>query len=151
VDASIGEMDIPAVQPGQNAIISVNAVPGTTINGMVSSIAIVPNAQSAAVRTSAYAVKVNFTVPQWLSVKAGMNAGVDIVTNEIKNVLLLPNAAIKKDNLGKNYVKIMNGQQIVRKSVVTGLSNNVQTEIVSGLNDGDKVIIDNPAGKWSLQ
>ena len=151
VDINIDEMDVPSVQAGQRAIISIDALPGTTLNGIVTSIATVPNAQAATTGATVYVAKVRFTIPQGLAIKVGMNASVDIVTNEHKNVLLLPNYAIKKDNQGKSYVETMNNQQIVTKPVVIGLSNSTQTEIVSGLNEGDKVMTGITAGKWSLQ
>jgi len=151
VDINIDEMDVPSVQAGQRAIISIDALPGTTLNGTVISVATVPNAQAAATGATIYVAKVNFTIPQGLAIKVGMNVRVDIVTNEHKNVLLLPNNAIKKDNQGKSYVEIMNDQQVVTKPVVIGLSNSTQTEIVSGLNEGDKVMTGITAGKWSLQ
>jgi RND family efflux transporter MFP subunit len=151
VDINIDEMDVPSVQAGQRAIISIDALPGTTLNGTVTSVATVPNAQAAATGATIYVAKVNFTVPQGLAIKVGMNVRVAIVTNEHKNVLLLPNDAIKKDDQGKSYVEIMNDQQVVTKPVVIGLSNSTQTEIVSGLNEGDKVITGITAGEWSLQ
>jgi RND family efflux transporter MFP subunit len=151
VDINIDEMDVPSVEAGQRAIINIDALPGTTLNGTVTSVATAPNAQAAATGATIYVAKVNFTIPQGLAIKVGMNVRVDIVTNEHKNVLLLPNDAIKKDNQGKSYVEIMNDQQAVTKPVVIGLSDSTQTEIVSGLNEGDKVITVITAGKWSLQ
>ena len=151
IDVSIDEIDIPSVQVGQKAVITVDALPGIRLDGTVASIATIPNAQAAAAGATAYVVKARFTIPQGIVVKAGMNASVDVVTNEHKNALLLPNDAIKKDNDGNSYVEIMNSQQIVTKPVVIGLSNSTETEIVSGLGLGDKVAIETTAGRWSLQ
>jgi RND family efflux transporter MFP subunit len=151
VDINIDEMDVPSVQAGERAIINIDALPGTTLNGTVTSVATAPNAQAVATGATIYVAKVNFTIPQGLATKVGMNVRVDIVTNEHKNVLLLPNDAIKKDNQGKSYVEIMNNRQVITKPVVIGLSNSTQTEIVSGLNEGDNVMTGITAGKWSLQ
>ena len=86
-----------------------------------------------------------------MAVKIGMNTSVDIVTSEHKNTLLLPNQAIKKDNLGKNYVEVMNVQQVKMQPVVLGLQDDTRTEIVAGLKEGDKVVTNAIPGKWSLQ
>jgi len=151
VDINIDEMDAPSVEAGQRVIINIDALPGTTLNGTVTSVGTVPNAQAAATGATIYITKVNFAIPQGLAIKVGMNARVDIVTNELKNVLLLPNDAIKKDNQGKSYVEIMDNRQVITRPVVIGLSNSTQTEIVSGLNEGDNVITGISAGRWSLQ
>jgi RND family efflux transporter MFP subunit len=151
VDINIDEMDVPSVEAGQRAIINIDALPGTTLNGAVTSVGTAPDARAAAAGATIYVTKVNFAIPQGLAIKVGMNARVDIVTNEHKNVLLLPNDAIKKDEQGKSYVEIMSNRQVITKPVVIGLSNSTQTEIVSGLNEGDSVISGISAGRWSLQ
>jgi len=48
-------------------------------------------------------------------------------------------------------VEVINNQTIVDQPIAIGLSNSIQTEILSGLKEGDKVVVDNPAGKWSQQ
>lgn len=148
VDANIDELDVPAVQTGQTANISIDALPGAALQGTVSSISVIPNAQTAAAGAIAYVVKVAFSVPEGLAVKAGMNASVNIITQEHKNVLLLPGDAIKQDNQGKTYVQVMNNQNITNQPVVIGIRDSTHTEIVSGLKEGDKVLT---GITWSLQ
>ena len=105
MDANIDELDIPAVQTGQRVLISVDALPGTVVDGKVISVSTVPNPQLAAAGGTLYVVKISFTVPPGAAIKSGMNTSVNIVTNERKNVLLLPNQAVKKDSQGKYYVQ----------------------------------------------
>jgi HlyD family secretion protein len=146
VDVNVDEMDIVNVHTGQKAVIMVDALPGTKLDGQVDTIATLPNAQAAAAGATAYIAKVDFTVPRGTVIKAGMNASVDIITSEYKNVLLLSSQALKKDNQGKFYVETPNNKQ---QPVVTGAGNDSLTQIVSGLNDGDTVMAVQ-AGKWSL-
>ncbi len=148
VSANIDELDSPAIQVDQDAIININALTGTTLEGKVSAIATMPNAQAAASGTTVYVVKVAFDVPQGLAVKTGMNASVNIVSLVRKNVLLLPNDTIKQDNQGNSYVQIMKNQNITKQPVVIGARQGSQTEIISGLNEGDKVV---SGIAWSLQ
>jgi HlyD family secretion protein len=148
VAVNINELDSPAVQVGQNAIISLDAFPGTTLQGKVSAISVIPNAQAAAAGTTVYVAKVAFSVPQGLAVKTGMNASVNIISQVRKNVLLLPGEAIKQDRQGKTYVQVMNNQNITNQPVVTGAREGTNTEIVSGLKEGDKVVT---GVAWSLQ
>ncbi len=148
VAVNVDELDSPSVQVGQNASIRIDALPGTTLPGTVTSISAGPNAQAAALGTTVYVAKVAFNVPQGLAVKTGMNANVDIISQVRKNVLLLPGAAIKQDGQGKTYVQIMNNQTITNQPVVTGARAGTNIEIVSGLKEGDKVVT---GVAWSLQ
>jgi HlyD family secretion protein len=151
VDANIDEMDVPTVKIGQNADISIDALPGVLIKGKVTSIAMIPNTQVAASGLTAYLAKVNFTVSPEQGIKPGMNATVNVVTNEKKNVVLLPIQAVKKDSQGKSYVEVPNGDKTETRTVTIGISSGSQVEIVSGIQAGDKVVTSETAGKWSLQ
>jgi RND family efflux transporter MFP subunit len=147
VDASIDEMDVPAVQVGQTANISLDALQGVALQGTVSSISVIPNAQAAAAGSTVYIVKVALKVPDNLTVRIGMNAAVNVFTQTHKNVLLLPAEAIKQDVAGNTYVQVMNNQTITNQPVVVGASQGTSTEIVSGIKEGDKVVT---GTTWSL-
>ncbi len=151
ISLNLDETDVQSVQVNQKAIISIDAVPSTQLEGKVNFVSAIPDPQLVGTGVISYEVKVSFVIPSSLAIKTGMSASVDILTTEHKNVLLLPNDAVKKDNQGKSYVEILNNRQVVTKPVITGLSNSIQTEIVSGLNEGDKVMGGTTAGKWSLQ
>jgi HlyD family secretion protein len=151
VDANIDEMDIPTVQAGQSAAISIDAFPETTLPGKVAMIIPVPNAQAAVAGATVYVTKVNFSVPAGMAVKIGMNANVTINTNERKNVLAVPSQAIKRDSQGKSFVEVLNGDKVELRYVTIGASSGANTEIVSGLNEGEKIVTNATVGKWSLQ
>jgi HlyD family secretion protein len=150
-DIYIDETDISSIQAGRKALVSVDGFPGTTLEGKIFWISSLPSPQAALIGATAYTAKVSFTAPQGLAIKAGMNASADIITGERKNVLLLPNEVIKTDNQGKNYVETLNGDKMATQPVVIGMSDKFQTEVVSGLNEGDKVIAPVAAGRWSSQ
>jgi hypothetical protein len=58
----------------------------------------------------------------------------------VKNeAILVPNGAISNRN-GDNIVKIMKDNKISEINVETGISNETQTEIISGINEGDSVV-----------
>ncbi len=148
VAVNVDELDSPSVQVGQNTSIRIDALPGTTLPGTVTSVAAIPNAQAAALGTTVYVAKIAFSVPQGLAVKTGMNANIDIISQVRKNVLMLPGAAVKRDSQGKTYVQVMNNQTITNQPVVTGARAGTNVEIISGLREGDKVI---SGIAWSLQ
>jgi multidrug efflux pump subunit AcrA (membrane-fusion protein) len=74
-----------------------------------------------------------------------MSATADIIINERSGVLLVPSRAIGQDNLGNPVVKVMVGEQIEERAVVVGITDGSQTEIVSGLDEGDTVVIEKKA------
>lgn len=138
LNIDVDEIDVPSIKLNQKAIISLDALPDDKMDGKVTYISLVPGIQSSVV---VYQTKVAFTVPPTIELRIGMSATADIVTSEHKNVLIVPSLAIKLDNQNKPYVDIIVNQNIEQKSVVTGVSDGIQIEIVSGLNEGDTVVI----------
>ena len=84
-----------------------------------------------------------------------MSLSANIITDTKENILIVPNTAIKQQKRG-SYVEMFdaplsNPPQGVQGSVsstpprqqpiTTGISNNFSTEIISGLNEGDKIVI----------
>ena len=87
-----------------------------------------------------YEVKVGFTGAPPAEAKSGMSVSVDIVTQEKKNVVLVPNKSIKRNSHGQAVVNVVVNQKIEERPVILGLTDGTQTEIVSGLNTGDMII-----------
>lgn len=137
--ADVDEIDIPDVQEGQRIIIEVDALPDVQFEGEVTFISPLPKVESGLVR---YSVTVRFDVPEGSKLRAGMSATADIVIDERHDVLLVPNRAITLDNSGNSTVKVMVNEQIQERQVVTGISDSFNTEIASGLADGDVVVIE---------
>ncbi|HDQ22936.1 MAG TPA: efflux RND transporter periplasmic adaptor subunit [Candidatus Uhrbacteria bacterium] len=74
-------------------------------------------------------------------IKSGMTANVDIITAEKEDVLFVPRRAVKEDLDGLRYVEILKNGQAERANVSIGLRGDEGTEILSGLNEGQEVII----------
>ena len=75
-------------------------------------------------------------------IKSGMTADIDIITMELKNVIVIPYRAIIFRNGSGKFVKLLKeGNQVEEVSVETGLIGNGNLiEIKTGINVGDKVI-----------
>lgn len=131
------EMDMPGVRLDQEAIISIDAIPDITFRGEVISIYPVPTKVSGIVN---YNVRIALDVPENSDLKIGMSASADIIISERSNVLLVPSQAIKKDSQGNQVVRVMVDEKIQEKPVATGISNGLETEIVSGLSEGEIVV-----------
>ena len=87
---------------------------------------------------------VRITLPENdLGLKPLMTAAVGIVVEEKADVLLVPNRAIRRDKEGK-YVEILRDNMPARVSIETGLTSEEHTEVLSGLEEGQEVIIAKP-------
>jgi RND family efflux transporter MFP subunit len=133
----LDEIDIPGVALDQRAIISVDALPELQLEGRVTHISPLPTVEAG---VTLYKVKIGFDVPQGSGLKVGMSATADIIINERSGVLLVPNRAIKQDSQGNPVVWVMVGEQTEPRSVVVGISDGLQTEIVQGLSGGETVV-----------
>ena len=135
--AEVDEIDIAVVEPGQGAIIEVDALPALQLDAEVVSISLLPKVEEGVVL---YEVKIGFDFPTDLELKVGMSATADIIINERSNVLLVPNRAIEQDSEGNPVVKVMVNEEIEERPVVIGISDGFDTEIIDGLNEGEVVV-----------
>ncbi len=75
------------------------------------------------------------------TLRIGMTTENNIKIADAKDVLLVSNMAIQKRD-GKSFVNVLNDKnQSEQREVETGVQNDFQTEIKSGLNEGEKVIV----------
>jgi len=137
LNVEVDEIDIPGVKPGQRAIIEVDALTDLQLEGKVTFIYPLPTVEAGVVL---YSVTIDFDVPEGSEVKVGMSAEADIVIKERSNVLLVPDRAIRQDSQGNPMVEVMVDEEIEERSVVIGINDGYETEIVSGLQDGDVVV-----------
>ncbi|MDY6893662.1 MAG: hypothetical protein SVO26_08145, partial [Chloroflexota bacterium] len=73
--------------------------------------------------------------------KDGMSATAEIVTDRRENVLLIPNRAMQ-GTLAQPWVEVVTDEgKPERRDITVGLSNGIDTEVLSGLKEGEKVVI----------
>ena len=93
---------------------------------------------------------VNFTITVELTdadslVKPGMTAGVNIVVEELRDVLLVPNRAVRLVD-GERVVYILENGQPMKKSIRLGSSSDTQSIVAGGdVTEGDLIILNPPA------
>jgi macrolide-specific efflux system membrane fusion protein len=87
---------------------------------------------------------VGYPVPITLSdaggVRPGMTATAQIVTDQHDDVVLVANKAVTRSGSSK-VVQVVTANGTESRAVQTGLSNDQNTEITSGLSDGDTVVV----------
>ncbi|EGR0747607.1 efflux transporter periplasmic adaptor subunit [Vibrio parahaemolyticus] len=76
--------------------------------------------------------------------RIGMTAQVSIVLEQSENTLIVPSQVLQKSGGKGNYtVPVLEQGQVVQKPVTVGINNKVNAEILSGLKEGDQVVLGN--------
>ena len=134
ISADIDEIDVANVQIGQSVDIRLDAFPGEKLSGTV--IRLFP-AASTQRGTTTYGAIIDLA-PNGLKIRPGMGASLKIQTLEKKSVLLVPNRALK--NVGtRKAIHVLGPGAPGDVIVETGSTDGNETEIVSGLSEGDQV------------
>jgi HlyD family secretion protein len=141
VDVKVSEVDINSVSIDQPVTLTFDAILGKEYHGEV-----VEVAQAGTVEQGV----VNFTVTVELvdadsQVKPGMTAAVNIVVQEIKDALLVPNRAVRLQD-GKHVIYVLQNGLPVKKEIVLGSSSDTMSVVASGdVKEGDAIILNPPA------
>ena len=140
VKGKVDESDIAKVYLGQAARIKVQSFPGRTFAGTVTKIAPL-GVEKDNVTTFEVQISIDNAGGE---LKANMTANAEIVLEEHKNVLTVPEQAVlyDKDRNASVWVPDAHGKDGHRVvSVKVGLSNGSRIEVLSGLHAGDKVVL----------
>jgi HlyD family secretion protein len=135
-EITLNEVDVAKVKVGQKAVLTFDAIDGLTISGAVAEVDSIGTASQGVV---SYGVKIIFDT-QDARIKSGMSVSAVIITDVKTDVIMVPSSAVKSDDSG-DYVQIFDSSNQVKDvSITTGLSDDLNTEVMSGLVEGDKII-----------
>ena len=137
---NVEESRIGQLALNQNAALRVAAYPGQDFPAVLTSIAPVASKD-----THTFPVKVTPLDEKGL-LRSGMYADVAVLAQEKKGALLAPRAAVTQVNK-QDTVYVLQGDAVEQRSVTTGLSDSDHIEILSGVAEGDQVVI---AGQANL-
>ncbi len=142
VDMQISEMDINKIQPGQDALLTFDAVFAKEYHGRVTDVAMVGDRQG---RTVTYKVTVELIDPDE-DVKPGMTANVEIFTKTLDDVLLIPNRAVRISGKDTIVYLLRPDGNLVKTVVKLGASSNTASELLEGdIREGDLIVLNPPA------
>lgn len=133
---NMAEVDVSKIKVGQPAQITLDALPNVTLTGEVSLVS-PAGVQTQGVVNYPVTVAVKDPTPD---VKTGMTANVTIITDERDNVLMIPNRAVRTVGRQKMATVLFEGNEI-QVPIVVGLSGDAYTEVISGLKEGDVVVV----------
>ncbi len=148
VNAQVDESDIGKIRRGQKARIRLDSYPDQPVDGKVFDILYEGKNVSNVIT---YGVKIRpDKVPPFF--RSQMTANVSFLIRRKEDALLVPAAAVKDGPGGKRVVTIPaagKGERPEQREVKTGIETDDQIEILSGLSEGDKVLI--AAGRYVAQ
>lgn len=139
VRTKVDEQDIINMRIGQRAVVTGEDFPGKALRGHIVSIS--PVAQrsddpSSTARQIITTIRLDGTVPY---LRDGMTVDVDIITSDVRNVIVVPSDAIIAEN-GKKYIYVVKNGVAKKTAVRTGLSNDTQTVVTRGLSIRDTIV-----------
>jgi len=140
VKGKVDESDIGKVYLGQPARIKVESFKDKTFNGKVTKISPMGVEKD---NVTTFEVRVSINNPGG-ELKAEMTANAEIILEEHKNVLQIPEGAIIYDKDKKASVDIPDPKAkdgMKKMAVNIGISNGAKTEVLSGLKEGDQVVL----------
>ncbi|MBA3066200.1 efflux RND transporter periplasmic adaptor subunit [bacterium] len=138
IEAQVDETDIGKLKIGQIAEILLDAYPSDMVRGNIEHIAYESEVIN---NVTVYRVKIAPAGGLAL-LRSGMSANIDIKLEEKNDILILSAAAVKKYGT-KEFVSIKNDAgEIKRRNITTGISDGVNVEIVSGLEEGELVTME---------
>ncbi len=132
----IDELDIAMVEVGQNVTVTLDALPDQELQGKVSFVSPVGTVMFGVV---SYETVITLEDPAE-ELRDGMSANADIIIERRQDVLLIPNRAIRGTR-DEPVARVYIDEQVEERSVVLGLSDGIDTEVVSGLEEGEKVVL----------
>jgi macrolide-specific efflux system membrane fusion protein len=138
VKANVDEVDIGKVKVGQKAIVGLDAYPEIEVEGTVDHIS-----YESTLINNVTIYEVDILPEEMPEVfRSGMSANVDIIKESKDNILIIPLEAVKQNEEGNFvYINQGNSKKPVERKVKLGISDGENTEIISGIDKNDKILI----------
>lgn len=162
IKAQISEADITRISPGQKAYFTIFSDPDKRYDATLRTIELAPESvmkddslagtsSASGSGTSNASVYYNalLDVPNPENrLRIAMTAQVSLLLGEAKHTLLVPIQAVHKIDGKEQQVQVLTqDQRLETRKVTTGITNNVDIQILSGLKAGETVVLSQPAAK----
>jgi len=137
ISAPIDEVDAPAVQAGMPAVVTMDAFPKRRFSGFVRRVA--PYVLDVEKQARTVEIEAQISDPDQSILLPGYSADVEVILSVRKKVLNVPTQAV----LENHRVFVLNEAKgiIEERGIETGVTNWERTEILSGLKEGELVVL----------
>lgn len=137
VEIVVSQSDINSIEKDQIVTLEVPALKDEKIPGKVGYVNLKPNSEG---NSTTYKVIVDIEVKDY-GLLEGMTTNAQFILKEVKDALILSNKAIKLKD-GNQVVNVKNEDGTLREVIIkTGFSDGRNSEILSGLKEGDTVVV----------
>ena len=144
IKVSIPEASISKVEIGQEVLITIEGFPNETYNGIVETIALLPDTSRSWMNPELkfYDCKLKLLNPP-KGIRPGNSCNAEVILKEFDNVIYIPDQCVQIfDNQSIVFILTKSGTE--KRIVDTGLSNKIMVVIKSGLQVGEKVLLAPP-------
>lgn len=141
LDVQVSEVDINSVSMRQPATLSFDAILGKEYHGEVVQVGQAGDTVQGVV---SFTVTIELTDADEL-VKPGMTAAVNIVVEEVKDVLLIPNRAVRLVDANRVVYVLVDGQPVQVKVRLGASSDTMSVVVVGAIKEGDLIILNPPS------
>jgi len=143
VDAKIHETNVDKIAIGQKARVVVDAMPDNVFYGQVTKISPLPDQAGFMSNPDLKIYSTDVLLQGGEMLRPGMSAKVEIIIAQLKDVLAVPVQCVSNRGCKKYcYVHTLRGNEA--REVQTGPYNDKFVQIVSGLNEGESVLLNPP-------
>lgn len=136
VEVSISEVDCQRVEVGQEVEIELDILQEQIFSGKVVEVAEYARSEGGVV-TVPVTLRMDEVSPHF---KPGFSATAEIIVDSVEDALIVPVTAISESKQG-NMVLKAEGNQATPTPVKTGISDGFYREIVEGLQEGDRIVV----------
>ena len=142
---NVSELNISQVKAGQEVEITAEALPGQTFRGVVDQVSI-----NGTTTNGFTTYPVTIVLTQFGELNPGMNVSADIIISRKENALCVPVSAVNSDGtvlvagagaLSQDGTDVVDFSKVERRSVTLGNGNKQYVEILSGLEEGEQVLV----------
>lgn len=139
-DINVTEVDINRIKVGQEATLTFDAIQEKTYNARVTDVSSVGTSIQGVVN---FLVTVEILEPDEM-VRPGMTTAVNIVVNQMDDILVIPNRAVRLVD-GNRAVYVLKNNMPTPVNITIGASSDTNSELLSGdLKEGDLIILNPP-------
>ncbi|MFQ5525667.1 MAG: efflux RND transporter periplasmic adaptor subunit [Thermoanaerobaculia bacterium] len=138
---TVDEIDVGKLDLGVTARLKIGALPGVEVTGRLARIAPQAREEEGA---RLFDIEIEIDPTDGVTLRAGYSANADLIIREKEDILLIPERLVTFEDEGlKTFVEIPGEgpeAEPQRVQIETGLSDGLNIEVVSGLEEGDEVV-----------
>ncbi len=134
---TVDEIDVGRLEEGMPATIKVGALPEARVEGTVEKISLKGQEEDNA---TVFPLEIAVTSTEGVTLRAGYSASADIIIEKRENVLTIPERLLTSEDGVTRVTVQLAGEAAERREIETGLSDGIDIEVVSGLQEGEEIV-----------